>query len=265
MVNRANFSGSIEADKVVNNISAYLDRINYHGSTAPTLETLRGIHRAHLLTVPFENLDIHLNRRIVLDEDAFYEKIVRQKRGGFCYELNGLLASLLREMGFRVTIFSANVLHGGIPQKIDYLTLLVQLDDRWIVDVGFGDSSRLPLRLDEDGEQFGVGQVYRLTRAEGRRTLWRRVENNEWYGEYSFDIDPLELGDFQEACEYYQTAPESYFVQGRICSRATDDGRVSLTDDKLIVTENGHRQEMPIDNEQDLIRALNEHFGIQIL
>lgn len=246
-------------------VFAYLNRINYHGSTEPTLETLRGIHRAHLLTVPFENLDIHLNRHIVLDEAALFDKIVSNRRGGFCYKLNGLLANLLREMGFQVTIFSANMLHGGIPQKIDHLTLLVELNERWIVDVGVGDTSRLPLRLDDDGEQFGVGQRYRFTRADGRWRLWSGAENNEWNGEYVFDIDPLELSDFQEACEYYQSAPESYFVQGRICSRATEDGRISLTDDKLIVTRNGQREETLIDGEQDFVRALSEHFGIQIL
>jgi N-hydroxyarylamine O-acetyltransferase len=245
-------------------VSAYLNRINYHGSTQPTIETLQAVHRAHLLTVPFENLDIRLNRHIVLDEAVQFEKIVVNKRGGFCYELNGLFASLLCQMGFDVTIFSANVLHGGIPAEIDHLTLLVQLNERWIADVGFGDSSRLPLRLDEQGEQFGVDSTYRIKRLNERWLLQRFVENNEWYDEYTLRIDPLSVNDFQEACEYYQTAPESYFVQGRICSRATTDGRVSLTDDKLIVTRNGQREEMPIDGESDFIRALNEHFGIQI-
>ncbi|MEO8356291.1 MAG: arylamine N-acetyltransferase [Chloroflexota bacterium] len=249
----------------MSDISAYLNRINYHGSTEPTIETLRALHRAHLLAVPFENLDIHLKRHIALDEAALFEKIVVNRRGGFCYELNGLFASLLRQMGFDVTIFSANMLHGGIPQKIDHLTLLVELNERWIVDVGVGDTSRLPLLLDDEGEQFGVEQRYRFTRVDGRWTLWSGAENNEWNGEYVFDIDPLELSDFQEACEYYQSAPESYFVQGRICSRATADGRISLTDDKLIVTRNGQREETPVDGEQDFVRALNEHFEIRIL
>ncbi|MBI3162163.1 MAG: arylamine N-acetyltransferase, partial [Chloroflexi bacterium] len=147
-------------------VSSYLDRINYHGSTEPTIETLRGLHRAHLLTVPFENLDIQRGRRIVLDEAALFEKIVVNRRGGFCYELNSLFTSLLRQMGFDVTVFSANVLHGGIPAEIDHLTLLIQLEERWIADVGFGDSSRLPLRLDFDGEQHGADSTYRLTRAD---------------------------------------------------------------------------------------------------
>lgn len=247
-------------------ISSYLQRINYHGSTAPTVDTLRGIHRAHLLTVPFENLDIHRNKPIVLDEAALFEKIVVNRRGGYCYELNGLLASLLRELGFDVTMFSSNVIHGGIPAEIDHLTLLIQLDDRYIVDVGFGDSSRLPLRLAAGEHQSGVDSTYRFVRSDDRWLLQRLLESNEWYDEYSFDtaMPPLALPDFENANRYYQTAPESYFVQGRICSRATDDGRISLTGDSLIVTRSGQREETPIEDEQAFVQALKRHFGISL-
>jgi N-hydroxyarylamine O-acetyltransferase len=247
-------------------VPAYLNRINYRGSTEPTIETLRALHRAHLLAVPFENLDIHRGRRIVLDEAALLEKIVVNRRGGFCYELNGLFTSLLRQLGFDVTIFSASVLHGGIPAEIDHFTLLIQLDERWIADVGFGDSSRLPLRLDFDGEQHGVDSTYRFVRSNNRWLLQRLIETEEWYDEYSFDVNltPLVLSDFEEANRYYQTAPESYFVQGRICSRATEDGRISLTGHELIVTRNGQREETPIEGEQAFIHALNEHFGIRV-
>jgi N-hydroxyarylamine O-acetyltransferase len=248
-------------------VSIYLNRINYRGSIEPTIETLRGLHRAHLLTVPFENLDIHLNGHIVLDEAALFEKIVVNRRGGFCYELNGLLASLLRQIGFDVTMFSSNVIHGGISAEIDHLTLLIQLDERWIVDVGFGDSSRLPLRLVEEEKQFGVDSTYRFVCSNNRWLLQRLIETDEWYDEYSFDVNliPLAISDFEEANRYYQNGPESYFVQGRICSRATAEGRISLTDNMLIVTRNGQREETPIDDKQDFVRALSEHFGIRII
>ncbi|MBI3164026.1 MAG: arylamine N-acetyltransferase [Chloroflexi bacterium] len=248
-------------------ISTYLHRINYRGSIKPTIETLRALHRAHLLTVPFENLDIHRNQPIVLDEAALFEKIVVNRRGGFCYELNGLLASLLRDMGFDVTMFSSNVIHGGISAEIDHLTLLIQLDERWIVDVGFGDSSRLPLRLVEEEKQFGVDSTYRFVCSNNRWFLQRLIETDEWYDEYSFDVNliPLAISDFEEANRYYQTAPESYFVQGRICSRAMEEGRISLTGHELIVTRNGQKEETPIEDEQTFVRALNEHFGIRII
>src|SRR4029079_16579168 len=88
-------------------VDAYLKRIDYHGSREPTLATLCGVHRAHVLAVPFENLDIPARRRIVLDVDPIFDKIVGRRRGGFCYELNGLYGTLLREMGFQVTFLSA--------------------------------------------------------------------------------------------------------------------------------------------------------------
>src|SRR5437764_12252268 len=92
-------------------IQRYLERINYHGSLEPTLQTLQALHEAHLLAVPFENLDIHLGRKILLDEESLWKKIVEQGRGGFCYELNGLFAWLLRALGFQVDLLSAGVAH----------------------------------------------------------------------------------------------------------------------------------------------------------
>lgn len=89
------------------NVKAYLKRINYHGSLAPTAESLRELQIAHLLTVPFENLSIHSNQSIVLEDDVLFTKVIENRRGGFCYELNGLFAALLRELGFNVAMLSA--------------------------------------------------------------------------------------------------------------------------------------------------------------
>jgi N-hydroxyarylamine O-acetyltransferase len=108
-------------------IEKYLSRIRYYGDRSPTPDTLRGLHRAHLFTVPFENLDIHLARPIVLDQQALFRKIVDERRGGFCYELNSTFAVLLRALGFRVTLLSACVARdaGGFGPDYDHLTLLV--------------------------------------------------------------------------------------------------------------------------------------------
>ena len=127
------------------NIDAYLKRINYDGSTDPTLETLRGLHRAHLLTVPFENLDIHAGRRIDVDRERIYAKIVgEEKRGGFCYELNGLFSWLLEALGYDVTLLSARVRHmdGTYGAEFDHLTVRIDLDEAWLADVGFGEGFR---------------------------------------------------------------------------------------------------------------------------
>jgi len=130
-------------------VKAYLDRIAYRGSTAPNSETLRALHRAHLLAVPFENLDIALGRRIAMDLDAFVRKVVERRRGGFCYELNGAFAALLRALEFKVTLLSARVVGEGGREspEFDHLCLRVELEESWLADVGFGELFLEPLRL----------------------------------------------------------------------------------------------------------------------
>src|SRR5271170_3784323 len=147
-------------------VSAYLDRIGYYGSTAPTAETLRAVHRAHMMAVPFENLDIAAGRRIAMDEDAFVRKIVEQCRGGFCYELNGAFAALLQALGFRVTLLSARVAREGDAeaQEFGHLCLLVELEASWLADVGFGDSFVEPLRLEAGVEQPDSAGTFRIVK-----------------------------------------------------------------------------------------------------
>ncbi|HEY2737608.1 MAG TPA: arylamine N-acetyltransferase, partial [Thermoanaerobaculia bacterium] len=142
-------------------VAAYLQRIRYRGLTAPDAETLQQLHEAHLLAVPFENLSIHRGEPIELAEEALFEKVVVRRRGGFCYELNGLFAALLRSLGFEVTMLSAGVLraNGDFSPEFDHMALLVNHEERWLVDVGFGDLFRQPLRLDERGPQVQGGSA----------------------------------------------------------------------------------------------------------
>ncbi len=247
-------------------VSAYLKRIHHRGSTKPSIGALRALHRAHLLTVPFENLDIHLGRRIILDESALFDKIINSRRGGYCYELNGLFAWLLRQLGYRVTMFGAatTTKYRGGGLDVDHLTLLVELGERWIADVGFGDAYRFPLRLDERGEQIGDGNTYRIDQENEHWTLWEHSAG-EWDLSYTFSLSPHQLKDFEGANHYYQTAPESGFRRKRICSRAIADGHVSLSDDRLVITHNGQRLETPLTSEQEFLRALSRHFGIEFL
>src|SRR5712691_9235553 len=145
-------------------IKAYLERINYHGSLAPDAETLRELQVAHLLAVPFENLSIHARQPIILEDDALFTKIVENRRGGFCYEANGLFAALLRALCFDVAMLSAEVANaeGEFGPNFDHMSLLVTLEQRWLVDVGFGDSFLEPLLLDERGEQVQGNRAYRI-------------------------------------------------------------------------------------------------------
>src|SRR6266536_3928843 len=146
------------------NVPAYLERIRYAGPAAPAPETLQAIQRAHMLAVPFENLDIHLGRKIVCDEARFLHKIVTEHRGGFCYELNGAFATLLRALGFQVTLLSARVprADGSDGPEFDHLTLRVDLEEPWLADVGFGELFLEPLRLESDRDQIDPVGTFRL-------------------------------------------------------------------------------------------------------
>lgn len=223
---------------------AYLDRIGYRGPLSPNSGVLRELHRAHMLSVPFENLDIHIPREIVCDEQRFLHKIVNERRGGFCYELNGAFAALLRSLGFQVTLLSARVARddGSDSPEFDHLALRVDLDEPWLADVGFGDSFQEPLRLQASIEQSQIGRVYRLE-CSGDTWQCEVKTDGKWKKEYLFTLQPRQLCDFADMCRYHQTSPESSFTRKRVCSRATVGGRITLSDGKLIETQNGVRDE----------------------
>jgi len=257
----------------------YLDRIHFPAQASsdfpqPSLQTLRALHEAHLLAVPFENLSIHYGQPIILQEDALFNKIVRQRRGGVCYELNGLFAWLLRQLGFQVTLLSAGVANdsGNFSPEFDHLTLLVhQLDGAdWLADVGFGDSFRQPLRFEAEVEHAEAdGRKYRLQRKDDESEehtkceywILQQFRDEKWESQYRFTLRLHQLTDFTERCHYQQTSPESHFTQKRICSLATPTGRISLSDLRLITTIDGKREERVLQPEE-YEGMLAEMFGV---
>jgi N-hydroxyarylamine O-acetyltransferase len=250
------------------NIEAYLERINYRGSLVPTAEGLRALQVAHLLTVPFENLSIHAAQPIFLEDDALFTKIVTNRRGGFCYEANGLFAALLRTLGFDVAILSAEVANasGEFGPDFDHMALLVQLEQRWLVDVGFGDSFLEPLLLTERGDQRQRRSAYQIIPDGKYLILTRRDEGEDWKAQYRFTLQPHAYADYAEMCRYHQTSPESHFTRSRICSRATEEGRITLSDMRFITTSNSGdqqvRRERTLTSDQEYADVLREQFGI---
>lgn len=228
---------------------------------------LSRLHKKHMLSIPFENLDIHIGKPIILNEDALYEKIVKDQRGGYCYELNGSFASLLTGLGFRVRLLSARVAskNGSFTPEFDHMTLLVFLKDRWLADVGFGDSFTEPKRLDYSGPQTDDGRDYCITHRAGARLLsrWDPVKSL-WEPQYMFSLRPRRLEDFATRNRYQHTSPNSHFKKGRLCSRLTQDGRVTLTDTKLIVTRGGRRIERPVKGREEFDRLLRKWFGMNL-
>ena len=246
---------------------AYLERIGYRGRIRLSPDVLRRLHMKHMLSIPFEDLDIHLGRPIILSENAFADKIVKHHRGGFCYELNGSFASLLKKLGFKVSMLSARVARkgGGFSPDFDHMTLLVQLKNPWLADIGFGDSFTEPKRLDVSGPQADRGKDYRFTREDGWTLLSRRTKGNGvWEPQYKFSLAHRNLEDFVPRCRWQQTSPRSHFRKGRMCTRLTSYGRLTLTDTKFIVTRGSKKIERPLKNPEEFAKLLHRHFGIEL-
>jgi N-hydroxyarylamine O-acetyltransferase len=255
-------------------IGSYLRRIGVSTAPEPTLGALAELGRAHLCSVPFENLDIAARRPLSLAPEAIYDKIVARRRGGFCYELNGLFAWLLRELGFEVTLLAAQTVDPSTGEpglERAHLVLLVDLDGPWLVDIGWGEVYRGPfaLRLGNEHTDPGIAS-YRLEQHEGR---WQIVERHDqsletnlkqiagWRIAYRFDLGPHELSDFETACRWQET--ESPFFTGhRFCTVATPDGRRTLMDDRLIVRQAGRRSERRVTDEE-WPALLDELFGVR--
>jgi len=247
-------------------VASYLDRIAYSGQTEPTAENLRALHRAHLLAVPFENLDISLGRKIIADESAILTKVIDLRRGGFCYELNGAFAALLRTLGFPVTLLSARVAResGEEGPEFDHLTLRVDLKEAWLADVGFGDSFLEPLRLEPGIEQADPAGRFRLIEDGSRWYMQKSEPDGSWKQQYSFSLQPRRLEEFAAMCHFHQTSSESSFTRKRICSRATAQGRITVSEMKLIVTCDGQREERILNSAEEWSSTLREQFGIRL-
>ncbi|MGB0088102.1 MAG: arylamine N-acetyltransferase [Planifilum fulgidum] len=245
-------------------VQAYLNLLDLAAPPKPTLAFLERLHERHLLRVPFENLNIHLKRPIRLDIPSLFDKIVRQKRGGFCYELNHLFHWLLRSLGYDSILVSARVKNerGGFSPEFDHLALIVTLDEPYLADVGFGNAFRRPLPISGEVRE-DIGGAYRVRRLSKGEYAMQRQSGESWSDAYRFTLVPRRIEDFMDMCRYHQTSPDSHFTRNRICSRATRTGRITLTDTALKVTEGGEQKTRPVTSEEEWFRLLERHFGIR--
>ncbi len=248
------------------NVKDYLSRVGVdQDNLVPDVELLRLLQRQHLLTVPFENLDIHWKRPIVLDTDRFFEKIVRSGRGGFCYELNGLFNELLRKLGFQTRLISARVFGGenGFGPEFDHAAIIVTIGDlEYLADVGFGDFAAEPLRFATDIEQQDREGVFRIRQAESGVLEVAKKFDEAWTPQYCFQPIGRDLSEFSEMCNFQQYSPDSHFTKNKVCSLMTASGRKTLTDRKYIVTLNGARTEIPVESEREFAAILHGEFCI---
>ena len=252
-------------------LAHYFDRIAYPVPGVPSLENLKRLHRHHVMAIPFENLDIHYPKTILLEEDRFFDKIVRQRRGGFCYEQNGLLYEVLRQLGYQVYLISASVYQVdedefGPPAA--HVAIIAEFnEEQWLVDVGFGSSFPEPLLMAKDKLQEQDGVMYVIKRSvDGNFVLDRSYNGGKSYTPmYRFDLTPYKLDHFQEMCHFHQTSEESPLYRKKLISIAKPGGRITLTNRQLIITQGEEQQETAIREETDFQEKLRQYFGYRIV
>jgi N-hydroxyarylamine O-acetyltransferase len=242
-------------------LSAYLRRIEFAGRPRPDLDTLVALHRHHLFNIPYENLDVQLGRRLSLDPTAAFNKLIERRRGGWCYEMNGVFAAALREIGFSVTAMAGAVRREERgPESIgNHLVLRVELDRPYLADVGFGDGLIDPIPL-EPGEYAQAGRTFRL---EARDDGWWRFHNHAQSAAPYFDFIPDQVADpatLAAACAHLQTSADSVFVQNMICQRHTLRGVTLLLG--RVLHRAGETAVTILKSPEELVATLAVEFGI---
>jgi N-hydroxyarylamine O-acetyltransferase len=243
----------------------YLERLEIDWGGVPDLAGLRRLHRHHLEHVPFENLSVHLGEPVVLDFVELVAKIVVRRRGGFCYELNGGFAWLLRSLGYRVDLLEAGVFgaKGAPGPHFDHLVLRVHLDEPWLADVGFGDNNLEPLPLRTGVDHSDPGGVFRLVDAADDRGAEAVDVLRDGAPQYRLAPTAHPLSAFEPMCRFHQSSPESHFTRNIVCSRPTRRGRTTLSGRTLVVTENGSRRERELADDE-LLACYRDTFGIEL-
>lgn len=250
-------------------VSAFLERIGYQGTTEVNLETLKGLQRAFLLSVPFENLDIHFEDKTALSFNAFYEKIVDHRRGGISYECNGLFFAMLRAIGFDVQLLSASICIGEeLTPEFDHMLVLVSLagevdEPKYLVDVGLGQSCPEPMALGTEKSYVSENYEYRLDTHQGLPALFYKSATSDWQPRLVFALDSKALVDFASMYRFHQSSDQSPFTQGQLVTLMTENGRRTLNGMSLIVTDGGNREQRELASEQEFLDCLKNTFGIE--
>jgi len=248
-------------------ISEYLKRINYSGEITTNIDVLNRLQFSHLITVPFENIDIQCKAIIELENS--YNKIVNNKRGGFCYELNYSFYQLLKEIGFEVKMISARVFsneNNEFGPEYDHMALITTIQTKeYLVDVGFGEFSLYPLALELNIIQNDPRGDFIIEQYDDEYLMVKKMnKSNTFSVEYIFSTRERMIEEFYQMCKYHQTNIKSHFTQKLICSLATIDGRITVSDKILKKTKNGVVSEQNLKNEEEIRLILFNDFNIKI-
>jgi N-hydroxyarylamine O-acetyltransferase len=245
---------------------AYLERIRLGERPRATEGGLEALHRAQAYAIPFENFDILLGRGISLDPAALIDKLVRHRRGGYCFELNSLLLMALRAFGFDARPLLARVHTGSAPTGRSHMLLLVRVKRRrWLADVGFGGPGlRAPMPFEVGRRRRQDGQGFRLVKSPDFGTLLQRREDDAWQDLYSFDTGQALTIDLEVGNHFTATHPSSFFTYSRVAALPLPEGRITLLDRSLRIRGAGVATEIEIDEGPEYIQTLRTHFGIDL-
>ncbi len=251
------------------NHEKYLNRIGIDQIPDPTVENLARLQRAHLFSVPYENLDILLKRPIALDAEALYEKIVTRRRGGYCFEVNELFGWLLRQLGYRVTDLFGRFLRGeaGVPMRRHHVLLVHAADDEtpWLADVGVGTGSpTCPMRMAENLVQQDGATQYRLAKQDFFGWVLEEYKRGQWEAVYSFTEEAQAPIDFVAASFWCEHAPDSIFNRAAMVSLRTERGRRTMDGDEARVFEGDQVTVRQMESWAEKRTVLREWFGIEL-
>ncbi|MCB2113206.1 MAG: arylamine N-acetyltransferase [Parvularculaceae bacterium] len=246
------------------NLNAYLARIGVRGPVKPDIDGLRRVHRAHALSLTYENLDVQLGAPSDRSAANAFDKIVNRRRGGWCYEMNGLLGWALDEIGFRVTRLAGAVMREKSGDDVigNHLVLLVEIDDaRFICDVGFGSGPIDPFAMREGPISIGAFN-YRLS---DLGSGWWRFTEDERMGAMSYDFNRAvdDEAMLERQCRFLQTDPSSPFMQNAVLQRWAEDTHYSMRGRVLrILSPRGENKSL-IETADEYARAVRDVFGVE--
>lgn len=247
-------------------IKTYLKRLHYQKEIKVSKELLWDLQKAHLLTVPFENLDIHYQQEINLDLETVFDKIVLNKRGGFCYELNGLFYELLKSIGFEVNMVSGRVAtaEGTYGPEYDHLAIVVRIEGiDYLVDVGFGRFSLAPLEIQMQVPIVDALGLFQFDTYKEEYIQINSLEKETSIAQYIFKLQEREWVDFEEMCWFHQKSANSHFTQKKMISILTPNGRMTLNDKLLKITTGEEVKEVEFEAEQFPV-FLKTYFNITL-
>jgi N-hydroxyarylamine O-acetyltransferase len=251
-------------------LEGYFRRIGFAGPARADAPTLNALHRLHVGAIPFENLDPLMGRPVTLEPSALQEKLVRGRRGGYCFEQNTLFAAALRTVGFAVSGLSACVRWAGpsdrpLGRRGHMLLRVDHGDGAWLADVGFGSNLLdAPLRLDCGVEQDTPAGRYVLGEHRGALGLFKRTPT-AWRLMYAFDLDACRSSDQERANAFTATAPHLWSTTSLLVERLTERARYVLSDTRLVVQRRGgETTERRIAGAGELGAVLDEVFDLSV-